>query len=71
MSDTARYALIIAQLGAVALAAVLVNRLSARLRVPAPIWMLVAAAVAVQLIPGMPIAADDCGESRSSRSLSS
>ncbi len=54
MSETARYALLLASLGAIALGAVLVNRLSARLRVPAPIWMLVAAAIAVQLIPGMP-----------------
>ena len=54
MSETAQYALLLALLGAIALGAVLVNRLSARLRVPAPIWMLVAAATAVQLIPGMP-----------------
>ena len=54
MSDTARYALIIALTSAVALGAVLVNRLSARLRVPAPVWMLAAAALAVQLIPGLP-----------------
>jgi potassium/hydrogen antiporter len=54
LSDMAEYALILALTSAVALGAVLVNRLTARLRVPAPIWMLVAAAVAVQLIPGMP-----------------
>ncbi|HKX14601.1 MAG TPA: cation:proton antiporter [Propionibacteriaceae bacterium] len=54
MSETARYALLLALVGAIALGAVLVNRLSARLRVPAPIWMLVAAATAVQLIPGVP-----------------
>jgi potassium/hydrogen antiporter len=54
LSETARYALLLALVGAIALGAVLVNRLSARLRVPAPIWMLVAAAIAVQLIPGMP-----------------
>jgi potassium/hydrogen antiporter len=54
LSETARYALLLASLGAIALGAVLVNRLSVRLRVPAPIWMLVAAAIAVQLIPGMP-----------------
>ena len=58
MSDTARYALLLATVSAVALGAVLVNRLSARLRVPAPIWMLVAAAIAVQLIPGMPSPSD-------------
>jgi potassium/hydrogen antiporter len=54
VSETARYAWIVALTSAVALGAVLVNRLSARLRVPAPLWMLVAAAIAVQVIPGMP-----------------
>ena len=59
MSETAQYAWIIALTSAVALAAILVNRLSARLRVPAPVWMLVAAAIAVQVIPGMPTPQDD------------
>jgi potassium/hydrogen antiporter len=54
LSETAQYALIMALTGAVALGAVLVNRLSARLRVPAPVWMLAAAALAVELIPGIP-----------------
>jgi potassium/hydrogen antiporter len=58
LSDTARYALVLALTSAVALGAVLVNRLSARLGVPAPVWMLAAAAVAVQLIPGMPTPPD-------------
>ncbi len=62
MSDTAQYALIIALTGAIALAAVLVNRLSARLRIPAPVWMLAAAAVAVQVIPGVPALRDDTVE---------
>ncbi len=62
MSDTAQYALIIALTGAIALAAVLVNRLSARLRIPAPVWMLAAAAVAVQVIPGVPALRDDAVE---------
>ena len=62
MSDTAQYALIIALTGAIALAAVLVNRLSARLRIPAPVWMLAAAAVAVQVIPGVPTPRDDAVE---------
>jgi cell volume regulation protein A len=62
LSDTAQYALIIALTGAIALAAVLVNRLSARLRVPAPVWMLAAAAVAVQVIPGVPALRDDAVE---------
>jgi NhaP-type Na+/H+ and K+/H+ antiporter len=58
LSDTARYALVLALTSAVALGAVLVNRLSARLGVPPPVWMLAAAAVAVQLIPGMPTPPD-------------
>ena len=62
MSDTAQYALIIALTGAIALAAVLVNRLSARLRIPAPVWMLAAAAVAVHVIPGVPTPRDDAVE---------
>jgi potassium/hydrogen antiporter len=62
LSDAARYALIIALTGAVALGAVLVNRLSARLRVPAPVWMLAAAALAVQLIPGIPTAPEGAVE---------
>ena len=59
MSETAQYAWIIALTSAVALAAILVNRLSARLRVPAPVWMLAAAAIAVQVVPGMPTPQDD------------
>jgi len=62
LSDAAQYALIIALTGAIALAAVLVNRLSARLRIPAPVWMLAAAAVAVQIIPGVPALRDDAVE---------
>jgi potassium/hydrogen antiporter len=62
LSDTAQYALIIALTGAIALAAVLVNRLSVRLRIPAPVWMLAAAAVAVQVIPVVPTLRDDAVE---------
>jgi potassium/hydrogen antiporter len=58
VSDTARFALIIALTSAVALAAVLVNRLSARLRVPAPVWMLAAAAIGVLVVPGVPAPQD-------------
>jgi potassium/hydrogen antiporter len=54
LSEAGRYAWIITLTGAVALGAVLVNRVSARLRVPAPVWMLVAAALAVLVVPGMP-----------------
>ncbi|MFL6045831.1 MAG: cation:proton antiporter [Propionibacteriaceae bacterium] len=53
VSDTARFALIIALTSAVTLAAVLVNRLSARLRIPAPVWMLAAAAIGVLVVPGV------------------
>jgi len=59
VSDTARFALIIALTSAVALAAVLVNRLSARLRIPAPVWMLAAAAIGVLAVPGVPTPQND------------
>jgi len=59
VSDTARFALIIAVTSAVALAAVLVNRLSARLRIPAPVWMLAAAAIGALAVPGVPTPQDD------------
>ena len=57
--ETARFALIVALTGAVALAAVLINRLSARLRLPAPVLMLAAAAIAVFVIPGVPEPRDE------------
>jgi potassium/hydrogen antiporter len=59
VSDTARFALIITLTSAVALAAILVNRLSRRLRVPAPFWMLAAAAIGVLVVPGVPTPRDD------------
>jgi cell volume regulation protein A len=59
VSDTARFALIITLTSAVALAAILVNRLSARLRVPAPFWMLAAAAIGVLIVPGVPTPKDN------------
>jgi potassium/hydrogen antiporter len=59
VSETARFALIITLTSAVALAAVLVNRLSARLRLPAPVWLLAAAAIAVFLIPDVPSPRDE------------
>jgi cell volume regulation protein A len=59
VSETARFALIVALTGAVALAAVLINRLSARLRLPAPVLMLAAAAIAVFVIPGVPEPRDE------------
>lgn len=51
MSDTVRYAIALTLIGVVGLAAVMSNRLTERLRVPVPALMLVAAAVAVQVIP--------------------
>jgi cell volume regulation protein A len=59
VSETVRFASIIALTSAVVLAAVLVNRVSARLRVPAPVWMLVAAAIGVLVIPGVPTPQDE------------
>ena len=59
MSETVRFAVIITLTGAIALAAVLVNRLSARVRLPAPVWMLAAAAIAVFLVPGVPAPRDE------------
>jgi cell volume regulation protein A len=58
VSDTAQFALIMTLTSAVALAAILVNRLSARLRVPAAFWMLAAAAIAVLVVPGVPTPQD-------------
>ncbi len=46
MDDTRHYALVLLLLAATGLAAVLSNRLSARIRIPAPVLFLVAAAVA-------------------------
>jgi potassium/hydrogen antiporter len=59
VSDTARFALIISLTSAVVLAAVLVNRLSARLRIPAPVWMLAAAAIGALVVPGVPTPQDE------------
>jgi cell volume regulation protein A len=53
MSDTQPYALVLLLVGATTLAAVLSNRLTERLRVPAPALLLVAAAVAVQVVPAL------------------
>ncbi|HZP53850.1 cation:proton antiporter [Actinocrinis sp.] len=51
MSDTTRFGLLIAVVAAVVMLAVLSNRLSARLRVPAPAFFLLGAAVASDLVP--------------------
>jgi uncharacterized membrane protein len=59
VSDTARFALIIALTSAVVLAGVLVNRLSTRLRIPAPVWMLAAAAIGALVVPGAPTPQDE------------
>ena len=53
MSDTYRFALAVLLTAAVGLLALLSNRLTERLRVPAPLWLLVTAAVAVKVIPSL------------------
>ncbi len=55
MSDSYRFALIVAWTSAVALVAVLSNRLTARFKVPAPLLMLVFSAVAIEVTPGLPV----------------
>lgn len=55
MSETYRFALVVAWTSAVALVAVLSNRITARFKVPAPLLMLVFAAVVVQVVPGLPV----------------
>jgi cell volume regulation protein A len=51
MTGTDRFGLLILVIGLVGIAAVLSNRLSARLRVPAPAFFLICASVAAQLWP--------------------
>jgi cell volume regulation protein A len=51
MSGESQFGLIVLVIGAAGMAAVLSNRLSARLRVPAPAFFLVAAVIAAQLWP--------------------
>ncbi len=51
MSDTERYALGILLASAAALAAVLLNRLTQRSKIPTPLFMLVGAAVLANLVP--------------------
>jgi cell volume regulation protein A len=51
MSGTTQFGLIVLVIGLAGTAAVLSNRLSARLRVPAPAFFLVAAVIAAQLFP--------------------
>jgi cell volume regulation protein A len=55
MSETERYALAILVASLAALAAVLLNRVSERIRVPTPLLMLVGAAVAAELVPALRI----------------
>jgi cell volume regulation protein A len=54
VSETYRYALIVALTSAVVLVGVLANRFTARFKVPVPLLMLVCAAVAVQIFPHLP-----------------
>src|SRR5205809_32564 len=53
MADTYDYGWVLLLIAAVGVAAVLSNRLTARLRVPVPLVLLAAAAAAVQLIPDL------------------
>ena len=58
MTEADRFGLLILVIGLVGIAAVLSNRLSARLRVPAPAFFLICASVAAQLWPratGLPL----------------
>lgn len=51
MTDSYAYAGLLLTVGTVGVAAVLSNRITERLRIPAPVLVLAAAAIAVQLIP--------------------
>src|SRR5215469_10041669 len=51
MTGTYQFGLVVLVIGLVGIAAVLSNRLSARLRVPAPAFFLICASVAAQLWP--------------------
>jgi cell volume regulation protein A len=53
MADSYSYARLLLLIGLVGLAAVLSNRITERLRVPAPALMLVAAAIAVKVLPAL------------------
>ncbi|HEX8079006.1 MAG TPA: potassium/proton antiporter [Jatrophihabitans sp.] len=53
MSDTFPFARLVLLVGAVGLLALLSNRLTERIRIPAPLLVLVTAAVAVQVIPDL------------------
>ncbi len=53
MSDTSDFAVLVLLVAVVGLLAVLSNRLTERIKVPAPLLVLVAAAVAVKLVPDL------------------
>ncbi|MGH3415762.1 MAG: cation:proton antiporter, partial [Actinocrinis sp.] len=53
MSDTAHFGLLVALVAGVVMLAVLSNRASTRLRVPAPAFFLLGAALASDLQPGL------------------
>src|ERR1700749_354243 len=61
MAGTTQFGLIVAVIGLAGTAAVLSNRLSARLRVPAPAFFLVAAVIAAQLWPSSALTAAGTG----------
>jgi cell volume regulation protein A len=53
MSDVEHFALLVLVVGAAIIAAVLLNRISERIRIPAPAIFLVAAAVASEVLPAL------------------
>ncbi|HEV7145358.1 MAG TPA: cation:proton antiporter [Pedococcus sp.] len=55
MSDTEHYALAVLLASVAAVAALMLNRLTERIRVPAPLLMLVGAAVVAKLVPALQI----------------
>ena len=55
MNDGGDYALIVLFASAVGLVAVMANRLMERFKIPVPLLVLAGAALAVQLVPGLPV----------------
>ena len=62
MSDTYAFATAVLLTAVVALLALLSNRLTERIRIPAPLLVLVAAAVAVNVIPGLHVPSESMVE---------
>jgi cell volume regulation protein A len=58
VTDSQPFALIVLLTGLVGLVAVMSNRLTSRTKIPTPVLLLVAAAIAVKVIPGLHSAGD-------------